>query len=432
MPEYTRSRSKGSTYSSGSIGVIYRSRYARMDPPSVITTKVDGYGEYSGGTTYDDREWLDDCTGTDRRFNPAMHRRYYPFVLQPPALCSLADTPPTNPAWYGYYGVWKPYGDVLAPLGNATHCCFQDLFDKPVGILTGYERSPDWSSLVDQAGSQLDGRLTSSQNLLVSLAEIGQTVGMVKNPFGVRKLVRALRGAPLRKAYRLGPSAYLEWKFGWENLIRDINAIANVWQEVRQHKDFLERSVNTYISHSARSKESELLNWLGNHAVGPNIGYLSILPYIVERRWTWSFSFDLLVTEAMNAWSTWDQVLSRLGTREIAEALWDLVPFSFVVDWFTHVNRIISRGPIQWNSYDVRRMGWSIKAEAYGELRCSSVCGSYGQDPIPVTSIQGPYIVEKYYERCPGFPPDTASVGLFGHLNKTQIAEGLSLIVQRI
>jgi len=134
----------------------------------------------------------------------------------------------------------------------------------------------------------------------------------------------------------------------------------------------------------------------------------------------------------MAAWSKFDQVLSRLGARDIVTALWDVVPYSFVVDWFTHINRDLGAHSIDWNSYDIRRMGFSRKTEWYGRVKVDSSYTGYGETITLPTYYEGPQCVQKTYTRTQGFPPGTQSVGLFGNLNKTQIAEGLALIVQRI
>lgn len=130
--------------------------------------------------------------------------------------------------------------------------------------------------------------------------------------------------------------------------------------------------------------------------------------------------------------SYWDLVMQRLGTNQVLEALWDLVPFSFVVDWFAHIDRLVSSNPINWTQHQLRRVGFSTKTEwkVRWHYQCQVSTIGYGNSPIQ-NFVTDPVVVATRYERTPGFPDGTQSVGAFASLHVTQLLSGLALLVQR-
>lgn len=293
----------------------------------------------------------------------------------------------------------------------------------------------DWNSLVDQVGQQLDGRMLSSQNMLVSISQVMQTVGMFKNPLQLRKLRRLVgTGKPLSKVYRMPANQWLEFQFGWKPLVADIKALYNVWSEVRQHQAFLKSAVDKFTSIASRNQREIVnpnLTGLTAKSVFGGRGTFTLNPKCSRVIARDCFSLDLRRTAAMASWSTMDQVFSRLGCRDVVEALWDLVPFSFVVDWFTHVNRFIEQRSIEWNRFDIRFMCYSSKVEHHVYLEVPyMLINAFGNDYGTV--ITDPACVQKSYVRASGFPPNSSTVGLFGHLSQTQLADLAALIVQRI
>jgi len=274
--------------------------------------------------------------------------------------------------------------------------------------------------------------MLTSQNLLVDLIQLEQTVMMVKHPFGMfKKLPRSQRQLSLGSLSRGAASAFLEYKFGWENLYRSIAALANVWGEVRRHKAFLRESVDRWRTISARETYS-VPNPISNPMAIYSFGQLHITPVDLRADITAAFTLQIMRRNSDHVWSTMDLVTSRLGLNDLVTALWDAVPYSFVVDWFTHVNRILTPRSPSFNSFRLRRVGYSLSSKLYSAANVQLT--SYGPTSGTVTreykSKEG--IVLRKYERCPGFPPNTGTVGLFGNLSITQLAEGAALIVQRL
>jgi len=376
----------------------------------------------------DDRKEISDEIGERGRFNSCTHLKRNALTSGPiNGAVRVPNLPANN--WPGstnwtHYGQSNPqsYQVAITPQG------WQGTYNQLPA--TGLSE-PDWSSLVDQVGQQLDGHMVVGQNLLVDLMTITQTLGMFKNPFGLRKLGKTLDKLSLSKIAKLGASSYLEYKFGWENIYRDMVQLAMVWGEVRHHKEYLKTTAQKFVSCAARAQQT-ITNpsQPGFSTIGSD-GVIGFHPKVTRMERVGCFSLDIQRKPAALCWSTFDQVTSRLGVRDVLTALWDVVPYSFIVDWFTHVNRVIRRQQTDFGSFDIRRMGYSYKDKWYARLDWTSTAYAYGGDLI--TSGSGPEsCVQEKYTRIAGFPPNTSTVGLFGNLNKTQIAEGLALIVQRI
>lgn len=377
---------------------------------------------------HDTRETMADELEREGRYNSVSHTKRY--LFQVPTLRG-AEYRPTVPPTYPY--AWNTpvlYGQKDLTTNNFS-LSFQGALLSGDSLPTPQIPAADWSSLVSTVGAQLDGRMLVSQNLLVDLIQCVQTVNMFKKPFGsLTKLLKGGEPATFKNLAKASSSSFLEYKFGWENIYRSLIALRDVWGEVRQHQAYLQKCINLYVPLAARQSEvvsnpsqPQFMTLYGNG--------ITIVPIVSRVERTYTFSLNLKRTFADAAWSKFDHVFARLGGREILEALWDVVPYSFVVDWFTHANRLTKQRSGDFHSRELRRVGHSVKTRWYGKLKITLKSIGYGgsRSTVFYTDEQ---VVQTTYQRSEGFPPSTASVGLFGNLNQTQIAEGLALIVQRL
>jgi len=422
----SRSRSNGSRYPV-SVSMSATRVEARRTPQWTIEYRdVPVTGTFY--TNYDDRCSIGDVVGFFDTFNSVSHTKRRTSAVLPSLKSARYMAPGVQPSWLGR-DYWTLVGYQCSDTPNISVSVLgMGDGNFPVAAYP----SIDWAEVVDQVGVQLDGRMTVGQNLLVSLVQISQTIGMVKNPFNVRKLAQAKwRNKPLSSLLSKSSGAYLEYRYGWLNFKRDIEQLSNVWREVRDHMQYLKDTEHRYTSLSASQTDTYTHSSSQSFAFGSE-AFCAVRARFTSSRRTARFSTDVQRDQQAMLWSKLDHISSRLGTTELAEALWDLVPWSFVVDWFTHVNRFVRQGPIMWNSADLRRTGWSIKEEHFAEIKLTSrAATSYGFGPLSEVTLD-PHLVGSTYQRTPGFPPSTQSVGLFGNLTKTQMADGVALVVQKI
>jgi len=387
------------------------------------TPDITGYSH-----SYCDKEHMYDAVGQRGGFNTVSHTKRHSVPVR---ICGAVAAPVVPDNWPTVYDNWikikQDRGIMSVVVTPSSLHSSNNLISTPSGI-----PSADWSTLVNEVGSQLDGRIQTGQNLLVDLAQLGQTIGMLKNPFNLTKVPRLLRSKSLGTLSKLPANAFLEYKFGWKPVYADLLALRDVWGEVSKHITHLRETVNKFVSLASRESHSLLNPSVGTfNGFGTPMG-ITVTPVCTEVMRTYCFSLDLRRTEVALHWSKMDQVLSRLGARDIVSALWDLVPYSFVVDWFTHTNRLLEQKPIEWGQYDLRRVGYSTRTQWFVKFNYTSIATeNYDYKTTTVSGSVGPALAQVQYDRTPGFPAGTATIGLFGHLTKTQIAEGIALIVQK-
>jgi len=422
-----RTRTLGTTSVKQSIVKFGKNVYRRrLSNPDRWETRVDPITDIYQHQ-FNDSQRMVDVYGELGRFNPCSHTKRFPVSV----VCRGAASPMAPSGWPTGYNAWQ-----LCQQDKG----WQSLSLTPSGLHSSYDlistpslTAADWSSLVNQVGSQLDGRMTTGQNLFVDLAQLSQTVGMLKNPFNLKKLPKLLRSKPLGELKRIAASGYLEYQFGWKPVWNDVLALRDAFTEVSKHIGYIRETVNKFVSLSARQSQTISNPSVGTfRSVGSDTSLL-MTPVCTAVKRTYCFSLDLRRTEAALHWSYLDQMLNRLGARDLASALWDLVPYSFVVDWFTHVGDIWKLQPIDWPKFDIRRMGYSTKTEWFVRFDYTSKARSdYDSVYTYANGQTESSLAQRVYERVAGFPPASATVGLFGNLNKTQIAEGVALIVQRL
>jgi hypothetical protein len=170
--------------------------------------------------------------------------------------------------------------------------------------------------------------------------------------------------------------------------------------------------------------------------VGGITGIRHVRDFVFDNyRRTVAFSCTHKVEQSVRDMSHLDHVMDGIGSEKVFEALWDLVPFSFVMDWFFHIDRLMVVNPLLWGGDKVTMMGSSIKQEW---KFCTAVAVQI--DPLWLPDVYhsgqfvtgSPEILRKSYYRYPGFPSGTSESGAWGGLSKTQLASGAALMLQRI
>lgn len=170
----------------------------------------------------------------------------------------------------------------------------------------------------------------------VNLAEREQAVGMITNRamqlFRVCRAIRKGRFGEVagllgtrdlttaRKASRSFSKNFLEWHFGWSPLLDDIHTSCEILSKpFRAHK----------AAGSASEKSSFLLG-----ATSPEVWKDG-----GKQNWTVSArvaAYIRVTNPNLN-------LAAQMGLTNPATVLWELVPFSFVVDWFVNVSDFLGQ-----------------------------------------------------------------------------------------
>lgn len=315
-------------------------------------------------------------------------------------------------------------------------------------VYNGYLPDVDWGTLVADVGERLDGSMASNANVIVTAAELLKTVSMLRNPFGVFKnstagraikdaselfRKKALRKLTLRDITKSTASAWLEARYGWANVINDTLAIGAVMDECLKHREYI-------LSHleggfQCRKRQVDVVPvtpfsatsiWLSSE---PGCE-LRVESAFVKRTCTFGcVNKDLQLKQVFDFPAL---IRQRLGAEKMAEAVWDLVPFSFCIDWLINVQKVIGMTPFAFTSHRLERLGHSIKYEYGVNLLLNTNFPYYVPDPLKSSVPIGELVGYTTYQRYPGFPSGYQTYGVFGNLRMINLADGAALIAQRI
>lgn len=247
--------------------------------------------------------------------------------------------------------------DPLSPGCQRTHSGYLG-----AGFGWGTGLAPDFSpALIQPLSSDLQREIAAAQIAaysrvsapeamsLVTLAEAHKSVQMIRDTarnlaaayLAVRKgrpkaaveaaLGRKFRSAPVRSGLDATSSKWLEYRYGWGPLMLDVSgtlqAIAK--GEFKQPPRQTARGFRNL---------TERATWLDTTFYKPvNTNHQGAYQFRYEQTDTVSIRSYILYTVAGNL-----QRISDFGLTAFPSTAWELIPFSFVVDWFAPVGDWLS------------------------------------------------------------------------------------------
>lgn len=174
---------------------------------------------------------------------------------------------------------------------------------------------------------------------LVSLVELEETLKMFRSPFkSARKLLVSMLkqkrkrtlGKTLRDSARIIDDLWLEYQYGWRNVVFDVDNAIKSATEVRGRLEKQRRVV--------RGSESNTQKWecdfdQSGFGSWPTLRARGHVAHTIEQRGDAGIIF-----ECPNSTSA-EQLVKQYGleARNLPAAVWEMIPYSFVVDWFVGV-----------------------------------------------------------------------------------------------
>jgi hypothetical protein len=290
--------------------------------------------------------------------------------------------------------------------------------------------SIDWNSLVSEVGHSLDGHMKTKSNILVTLGEAMATIGMLKNPLSPLKALRS--GRSIRSTLNAVSSGHLSYKYGWKQLYRDCIAFGNVFNDVSEHIEYLNDTAGKFRPLSASERKTIPPDPNDTYSDNRYLCKLSASRGTVERVATFSCMSKL--DESIGIQSRFALTLQALGVKKVIEAAWDLVPFSFVVDWMVNWQSFAKDPRRLFDNHNVKMLGHSTKHTWYMKPRVIASLPAM-HDGITSASSQwdgDEQIALTQYVRTRGFPSGSETAGVFSSLSVTNMLDGAALILQRI
>jgi hypothetical protein len=257
------------------------------------------------------------------------------------------------------------------------------------------------------------------------LAEGIRTIDMVKNPLSAIRSLK--RTSTLKDITKAGSSAWLEYRFGWAQLKRDVFGFVKALDTARAHVKYLRETAGQERHISASQTDVDTTPYGGYYITNPN-GEIQVTRISRTAR---VHAYHVLSRTYQYA-TVIDSYLSSVGCDRIAEAVWDAIPWSFVVDWLVNLKKLMGDSSTALSREKLTRVGQSIKTEWFAKLTTSVSYCLKGQSSQTKTHESAEQRIRTFYSRTPGLPTGEEDTGYFGSFSKTNIADGAALILQRL
>lgn len=181
------------------------------------------------------------------------------------------------------------------------------------------------------------------------LATLGQTISMLKRPFGsslelIAKIERRKKFWLGKKAYnaaQAGAKAWLETRYGWKPLIGDAQSIMRTATKSRLSLS------EVRVARASAKDERTLIETVDTYICSNSYRVRGTKTRTIKVRASAGIFYRLLPIDQGEA------VLRQLGLhgQNVPSTVWELIPLSFVVDWFVNaglwITAITPRSDIQ-------------------------------------------------------------------------------------
>jgi hypothetical protein len=255
----------------------------------------------------------------------------------------IADLNPAHVGW-----TWEPYWDYA--VASSAHTSAITTALAALGAVGLTKLQANWYSYAVSGFTALQPDLTklSLPNFLVDLKQIGSLADDVR-PFmnlvsaeaKTQRLVdlnryRALSGKDqLKSASKLVASKRLSYKFGWKPTIGDVTAMLDAVLGLKDRLEAFKNSIGVDLSYTKTLENVDTwktgqFNYGGFNYYPTNwAGYLKGKVQYHAKYTPQPLAVLGPLDEKIRA------VLDHFGVELNPQILWDAIPLSFVLDWFT-------------------------------------------------------------------------------------------------
>ena len=289
------------------------------------------------------------------------------------------------------------------------------------------------SQVMDLARAKFVNKMNDSAMLAVNFAERNQAIAMMtKRVAQVARFAKKLHhfdflgaGAELglsrhqvkdmvkqrnlRKTARSFGNNFLEFHFGWEPLVKDIYASVELLQSPMDHLVARGRKSmrqTRFDNVKLDFGPTERHDYLGSH--------VNVVECVCQA--------EIKVTNP-NLY-----LANRLGLTNPAAVAWELVPFSFVVDWFVNVSDFVN----QWSEFH----GVTL-VNPFNSTMVTAFCSGSRNVwyPVPGSTLYSAFQVQSrraHFKRVLGIPAVTLKIRAPKPLSVARGATAISLLLQRL
>lgn len=312
----------------------------------------------------------------------------------------------------------RPYGQVFAWIGAVG--------TMPKGV------RPDLAADILE---EIDPAALATQGIPF-LKEFRQTVDMIRNPFSfLASLPRGRRHTTLGKHLRnlgLGPtsSAWLQYNYGWKPLMMDLGSIAETLGS-------LDRSYDQYVSGTDWVKRQKSAVYASGKAVEMGGTGIELKETQYTKRAKVTMRVRVLPARDTAAMMSKPAFLAKklgFSLDALPAAAWEMVPYSFVADWFLPVGDMLSKVRHTPCDFQTDRVSYHDTV-GYESMLWKWTYGrsSHGKTEFPVGK-SSPVLTESnftYNRNVDGIGPEGVPL-ISAQLSTSRSLSALSLIAQRL
>jgi hypothetical protein len=239
------------------------------------------------------------------------------------------------------------------------------------------------AALMDSLASLVSGNCNTKLLLPVAIIEAGQTLSMLRNPFNLLKPNYRKQVGKLTPAHLLskGSSIWLEQLFGWRQFKSDVDEAAKLTAkflnspETQKFCDLSEKmsanqtdvlvtdGVEYTVGSSLSTWNYGLMNNTWDNRAGGYFRRSNVFTTVRHR---------LGCLQSMNASNRitktrmlFQQAGSAVNAYSIRDILWEVTPFSFVIDWFVDTRGLwYLPNYVRLSAMDVKCLCYSSKYES--------------------------------------------------------------------
>jgi hypothetical protein len=317
--------------------------------------------------------------------------------------------------------------------------------------------SLQWGNLVSDLFASLDPKGPTALSLFANLWELEQTLDLFKS---LNKLIKSgwrshawgkQYSRPLGSSKFWNPKAlgtkdlidgaannWLAYRYGIKPLVSDIIALANMCENIQHRVLYLleHRQITDTVRFRSKSENTYSINATGPGPV--TLSYRENVTQVVGCQACWP---NFVVSDDF----VQSAVYRYMGLDNILSNIWEVLPFSFVLDWFVDVGGAISRARENIardnadKSVEIYKPWHSMKVEQFFTSatfpRNLDDCWGgwyplYGENPVPTYTASGCSGYQRTYERNPSMPSDAYSPEVLQGLSVTHLVDGGAILYQ--
>jgi len=272
--------------------------------------------------------------------------------------------------------------------------------------------------------------------------QVPATISLANSLYELKDIKGLIPNMNLRSLKDSASGNFLGYEFGVLPMISDIQKIASLSSDVdKRLKHLIEvnkKSTGLSFNRTVEDKtpygffvsnDNPISNIMTNYAVDTDFSRQGLVFKRVSTEFTFHIGGklyqDLQGLEDSNA--KLKGLIASSGFNHPGRVIWNAIPYSFVVDWFFSLGKLIDTLAVQpfGGTYQVSDVMWSVKSESHYEVIVQWGPG-WSVNRVHVGTAR-----VKTYERYAGFPAYSV-VLTNGTLTPMQQVLGLAMIHQRM